>query len=187
MEQKKIRQRIGGFFVRQAKDYASTVKRSFKGPSVNGSIFNSFLDMEQVRNTIDLAKDTELTKPDYSFKVAMAKEGLDEYDLESGHNRLMLFNKILFFFSAGLTAWNLFYLGTYIRDGIYPYAIFSVLTLGLSLIIIASLYIKHSWMAYRIRNKSLLTILEWLIVVKSTPSELMPFITYDEKHDIFRK
>lgn len=188
MEKKSVSRRIGGFFSRQVKDYTATVKRSYKGPSVGGSLFKSVLDREQVRNTIELAKDTELTKPKYSFEVAMAKEGLDEYDLERGHNRLMLFNKILFFFSSGLTAWNLFYLGVYIRDGVYPFAIFSLLTLSLSMIIIGVLYLKHSWMAYRIRNKSLLTIYEWFIIIKSAPSELMPFIDYHEKHeDLFKR
>lgn len=188
MEKKSVQSRIGGFFSRQVKDYATTVKRSYKGPSATSSIFNSILDREQVRNTLELAKDTELTKPKYSFEVAMAKEGLDEHDLEKGHNRLMLFNKILFVFSSGLTACNLFYLGVYIRDGIYPFAIFSLLTLALSMIIIGVLYLKHSWMAYRIRNRSLLTIYEWFIIIKSSPSELMPFIDYHDKHeDLFRR
>lgn len=181
MEKKSLGGRIFNFLSSPIKTYSKTVSRSFNRKSLKGIIPSEYFDKEKMRSTIELAFDAEAQKPSYSFKVAMAREGLDENDLEKGHGRLMFFNQIIFLFGTGITLYSAYYISSYIGRGFYSFAVFSAISMIFSILYLLILYLKHSWLAFRIRNMTLLTFMQWLFIVIKAPDELMPLVKYTEK------
>lgn len=167
--------------------YIKTVKKSFYAIDVTKIFPSEYFDRDKFRATVDMVNDTEAQKPIYSFKIAMTREGLDKDTLMKGYSRLMFFNRFLFIFALLLGAYSLYNIGLNISHEQYSIAVITVMSLVFSLFLIMVMYLKYSWMAFRIRNEALIPFKEWLLIVKKRPNEIMPFINHDDKCDLIKR
>lgn len=167
--------------------YIKTVKKSFYAINVTKIFPSEYFDRDKFKATVDMVNDVEAQKPIYSFKVAMTREGLDNNSLMKGYSRLMFFNRFLFVFALILGAYSLYNIGINIANEQYSIAIITIMSLAFSVFLIIVMYLKYSWMAFRIRNEALIPFKEWIIIVTKRPNEIMPFISYSEKCDLIKR
>lgn len=167
--------------------YIRTVVRSFNFLNIANIFPKEYFDKDKFKATIDMVNDTDAQKPIYSFKIAMTREGLDKDSLAKGYSRLMFFNRFVFVFSLFLSVYSLYSVGFNISHGNYSIAILTAMSLIFSLFILSIMYLKYSWMAFRIRNEALIPFKEWVLIIAKRPNEVMPFIGRDEKCDLVKR
>ena len=132
-------------------------------------------DIKELKKTFN-----ELKPPKVKFEHAMQREGILESDLPSSHKKYNFILSFLFFISFYPIILSTKALIHKLQGGEFTFGFIPSLLTPLFFLVFTTLfYFFYSWIQWRIRNRMLITPLDYIKVIKTYPFEVLPMTPFN--------